>query len=260
MLRRTSPLWAFALIFLSFCSADRPFSPTSPDTSVDAAALSAEISQRRHAVSRPSAASLSGRVTDASGGAAVFGASVSIGARSTTTDDNGNYEFGHLSLGPATVTVERWGYETTSQQIVIERGENSFDISVTASPAVVVILSTGEQVRLDKESVRFGYIIGFGQSHFLPSFEVCRSDGSRMTFDVDNLGSIVGPAVRVSSPACCTNGDVERARFQPKSGAAFNATFVDSCGLVPIKIVGKNYATGDARYVNASDIQRIDIP
>ena len=81
---------------------------------------------------------VSGTVTATVGGAAIAGATVSLGARSTTTDASGNYSFTNLPAGTyPTMTAAYPGYTTaTSGAIAVTDGGTSsrnFSLSSASS-------------------------------------------------------------------------------------------------------------------------------
>jgi len=70
---------------------------------------------------------VSGTITSKSTGSPIIGASVSTvpSSKSTTSDNNGNYELKGMSPGTYTVTATKSGYNTASTNIVIEEGKIS---------------------------------------------------------------------------------------------------------------------------------------
>jgi len=68
------------------------------------------------------ATSISGRVTSASDGHALAGATVSTGSVTTTTDSNGNYAFNSIAAGPYTLTASSTGRLPASAAVTVTAG------------------------------------------------------------------------------------------------------------------------------------------
>ncbi len=64
-----------------------------------------------------------GKVTDASTGDPIEGATVSTGGKSATTDSSGNYTISGLSPGDYTVTASKGGYGEASTTVTVEPGK-----------------------------------------------------------------------------------------------------------------------------------------
>ena len=68
---------------------------------------------------------VSGTVTAASGGAAVSGATVTLGIASTTTAANGTYSFAAIAPGTYTLTVAKTGYTTSTSSVTVVAGQTA---------------------------------------------------------------------------------------------------------------------------------------
>src|SRR5207249_2187704 len=89
----------------------------------------------------PTTGTLSGKVTNASGGAAIAGATVTISAGgAATTDGNGNFLFSSLGAGNYTVVASAGGFTTSPAATVSVSAGNSttqnFALTPTASGSV----------------------------------------------------------------------------------------------------------------------------
>jgi len=79
---------------------------------------------------------VSGYVVDANTGAPIWGAVVSIGSYTDTTDYNGHYSIDGIKEGTYTVTVEADGYQTSSKTVTVN---HNIEVNFNLNP----ILSDG---------------------------------------------------------------------------------------------------------------------
>jgi hypothetical protein len=70
-------------------------------------------------------ATISGRVTDITTGAAISGATVSVGVASTTTNSTGNYTFGNVAPGTYSLKASASGYFSATQSVTTTAGTTS---------------------------------------------------------------------------------------------------------------------------------------
>ena len=81
---------------------------------------------------------VTGRVTDAGTGAAIVGASVSVGTASTITDSNGRYAF-NLEAGTHDVTAASFGYASRTVTVTVADGTTTtVDFALTAVPRTTI--------------------------------------------------------------------------------------------------------------------------
>ncbi|MEO8672892.1 MAG: carboxypeptidase regulatory-like domain-containing protein [Tahibacter sp.] len=88
---------------------------------------------------------ISGTVTANPGGAPISGASVKLGARSTTTDGSGNYSFGGIPAGTyPLIGAGKAGFASTSVAsiAVTDAGTTTQDFSLTGVPASACLVDT----------------------------------------------------------------------------------------------------------------------
>jgi hypothetical protein len=71
---------------------------------------------------RPLPASVTGKIVDSRTQVAVVGAAVSIGARTTASDEYGHFHVGDLAPGTHPLRIEADGYQTREMQLVIRPG------------------------------------------------------------------------------------------------------------------------------------------
>jgi hypothetical protein len=116
--------------------------------------------------------SLRGTVTNASGGGAISGASVTIDALglSTTTDGSGNYSFASVPVGTYSVTAAAYGFSpSTASGVVISDGvETVRNFSLTAaSPANVsgTVRDSGHNWPL-YAAIRISHVSGYNTTVF----------------------------------------------------------------------------------------------
>ncbi|HEX9423787.1 MAG TPA: carboxypeptidase-like regulatory domain-containing protein, partial [Pyrinomonadaceae bacterium] len=112
------------------------------------------------AVAQSITGSISGTVTDATGGV-VVGASVTLHsdqtgtARSATTSDDGRFSFAALQPGVYTVKVEQRGFQTLERKNAVLSANESLaleDLALTAGQVSETVTVTGEGAMVEKES------------------------------------------------------------------------------------------------------------
>ena len=100
-------------------------------------------------LSSGAAASISGRVTSASDGHALVGATVSTGSASTTTDGNGNYSFSSIGAGSYTLTATSAGRLPASATVTVTSGSqlvHNFQLSTAGVLKGKVSTSAGSGI------------------------------------------------------------------------------------------------------------------
>ena len=73
----------------------------------------------------PMAGTIAGKVVDTSDSSAIAGAAVTDGARSATTDANGNYVLSNVPAGSYTITASKDGYENSYLSVSVVSGQQS---------------------------------------------------------------------------------------------------------------------------------------
>jgi hypothetical protein len=86
--------------------------------------------------------SLSGVVTTVGTSSPVAGATVSVGGQSLTTTADGRYAFSGLSVGQATLSVQRSGYEPYSRTITLVSGSNTLNVELSQSTGGTSVTGT----------------------------------------------------------------------------------------------------------------------
>ncbi|MGH7895065.1 MAG: carboxypeptidase regulatory-like domain-containing protein, partial [Candidatus Binatia bacterium] len=88
----------------------------------------------------PATSSISGRVVDAAGGAAIAGASVTAGTKSATTDSNGAFAIAELAPGAISIQVAFASYQTTTYTATLALGANDLgSLAIARVPSAVTI-------------------------------------------------------------------------------------------------------------------------
>lgn len=97
----------------------------------------------------PRTGTLTGRITRASNGQPIAGATVRVGTVSTTTDANGNYTLNNAPAGVQTVLTSAPGFTSRSDQVTIAaNGTTPFStslVAISASGNITIVLSWGAQ-------------------------------------------------------------------------------------------------------------------
>ncbi|HET9603955.1 MAG TPA: carboxypeptidase-like regulatory domain-containing protein [Gemmatimonadales bacterium] len=77
-------------------------------------------------------ATLAGTVRVAGQSVTLAGVTISVGAATATSDDNGHFELTSVPVGAAKVRAERPGYEPAEADITLAAGANTHDFALTA--------------------------------------------------------------------------------------------------------------------------------
>jgi len=93
----------------------------------------------------PTTGGLTGTVTNASSGAPVAGATVSVAGKTATTASDGSYAISGIAGGAYTMTVSAAGYQTWSSTVTVTNG-----ITTTVNVALMPSASGGTNLALNK--------------------------------------------------------------------------------------------------------------
>lgn len=93
--------------------------------------------------------SISGDVVDATTGNPISGATVKVGSISTTTGTDGKFKLQNVPPGVQTVTAEKSGYISVSQQVLVVGGQETTNVHFALSPILPqgqwrIVLTWGE--------------------------------------------------------------------------------------------------------------------
>ena len=107
----------------------------------------------------PTTGSIGGTVTDASGGTAIAGATISLDTgESTTTHDNGSYTIIDVPTGGRSVTASADGFESQTQPATVDEDQITtvnFTLSeAPAAPTLSVYVTTDEDSYVNREKVK----------------------------------------------------------------------------------------------------------
>ena len=81
---------------------------------------------------------ITGKITNASGGAAIAGATVSYAGGSTTTDSTGTYTLSNVAPGSQSVTVQAAGFTSKTQSVTVNAGSTAtLNVALTATTATL---------------------------------------------------------------------------------------------------------------------------
>lgn len=217
--------------------------------------------QRRRAVERHTdTGTLVGVVTDASTGAVLASAEVTIAGTTRLTNEDGEYKFDKVAVGHWSVTAKRWGYGATTREITIGLGENRADFGLQLSPWVTLTRENGDVERFAFDTVKFGYAIPFTGTVTSPTLNVCTgSPNEPIQLLPGSIARIEGPAERVSTP-CCPKFDGEEVGIQLKTGETFKAVLLDSCPPYDMYFIGRGLDSEGTTFRRFSEISSIEFP
>lgn len=222
---------------------------------------------KRRSVRSPSSgdsltATLTGTVTDATTGAPVINARVSVGNRFDNTDDAGKYELRNVTVFSTTlpVTAERTGYLAKTTTLTTG-GAQTVNFTLTPTPTVQVRKTDGTTFAVDLESILFGYPVVFSGYREDESEDFCKPDGTQIVVHRSEIKQITGPAVPATSAACCPGVQTVRVNVELKTGEKTDMYFVDACNGFPnIDLKARNHVTGKTEYTPFNQISSIIFP
>jgi len=119
---------------------------------------------------------ISGTVTDAANGKAIYKATVTAGTKSATTNSKGNYTISNLPQGTYTTTASANGYQDASQTVTVAAGKTSTaNLSLNPVPNQAPVLNP-----IGNKTVDEGNLLQFTISASDP-------DGDTLTYSTSNL-------------------------------------------------------------------------
>ncbi len=140
----------------------------------------------RHIVIAQTIGTLSGQVTNASGGAPIVGAVVSLGSRLTRTDTAGTYSFNGLQPGTYALGVTANGYSPTSLNLNLTAGPNTRTIALTP------LSTTGFRVPTSP-------IVSYGQQDGMVNSVTAYFDLNSANSRIHDAAHPVGSTVRIDN-------------------------------------------------------------
>jgi hypothetical protein len=254
-------LLALFCSFLFSCSGEAFRSPTDPtEATTEAAVVGDAHGAARRRPAKITGAFLSGRVIDAADGSPVFAAIVRVQDQTVTAGSDGTFLVQRLTPGPATVSVERWGYQPATQNVTIVNGSNLLELRLTGKPVVVVTDISGAVYRLDYELSEFAVAGPLSPYTPLIPADFCRIDGSSVQYDKSQIARITGPGVVVTNTPCCPDGgEAVRVNVTLKSGESFDA-LMSECRYYRYDFIGRNRQTGRQEFFSFRQISEIRFP
>lgn len=203
---------------------------------------------------------ISGRITDAATGAPVRFAKVSGGRRSTTTDENGDYDFKAEGFGDVILfNIERSGYELYRERIV-GTGPYTRNLQLAPTPTVTVRKSDNSTVKVDFESLKFGYAVPFSGYRSAETEQFCLPNGSTVDVHRYEMKRIAGPGVDAAS-SCCTARNAMKVTLELKNGQTTDAYFIDTCETdYDQLLIAVEHDSGTAIDIPFSEISEIIFP
>jgi hypothetical protein len=204
---------------------------------------------------------LSGTVLDSVTNQPVVGASVFGGNRTDVTDAQGRFDLKVISgFGSLTIQIERSGYEPFTSSW--KPGDPTpLSLRLKATKTVTIRKTSGENVEVDMESLKFGYPVPFSGYRDAESEDFCTVDGNKVYIHRAQMAKLTGPAVLVAGGACCTSGNAEKMTLTLKSGQTMDVLFTDTCEeRYKVDIGARLHTTGTFVHVPITDIAEIVFP
>lgn len=215
---------------------------------------------RRRAV-RPSSTAqvvVMGTVTDADTGTPVVAAEIAGGGHFGTTGNDGRFQI-QLSAGsPVTLEARRTGYESATQTITPTSG-TPVNFTLKSKPTIRVRTTAGETRVLDSGTAEWAYLVPFSGYVRGKESKFCKSDGSSLTVNIDDVSKISGPATS-STNTCCKTGPMTGITVTLRSGETSQLFFQDSCFGFSMDFLGRDHATAQFVYLKFAEISEIVLP
>lgn len=185
-------------------------------------------------------ATLSGLITDASGGSPVSSATVSIQSKAATTGSDGRYSIAELTTGSAQMTVQHQGHDTTTQNVTLTAPATTANVALAR--ALVAQLAgtwTGGWVNTT-----------FGSNGSATMTISADTIAQTFSASLDLNGNVFGlgdpPAQSFSGP------------YTPAGGATINATS-DLFGTLSVTVSSTGQISGTATPAPGGAITKIDL-
>lgn len=232
------------------------------------AAVPVMAAPKRRAVNPPTAGvpftvTLKGTVVDAATGSPVAFASVALGESRTSSSGEGVFELANVTAvgTSASVVASRSGYNSATLTIS-GGGTHTLNFQLQSRPPITVHLTNGSTILMDDDSVKLGYVVVFGGYVASEQEDFCKSDGTAVTIPATAMKRIVGPAVLVTQPNCCSRegAQLQRVRVELRTGEANDLIFKDSCDGYTIDLLGRNHVTGSSVFTKFSEITEVVFP
>jgi TonB-linked SusC/RagA family outer membrane protein len=212
---------------------------------------------------RSEVGTLTGRVTNASGGTPIVGASVSVGATrlGATTDESGQYRVANIPAGTHAVTVRRIGHVPKTLNVTItDGGTATLDFALEASATTldqVVITGAGTSTVRERLAVSVGSV----DSSMLRRATLPNNLVSAMT------AVSPGVVIRTQSGEPGASAAIQIRGLSSLSGQAQPLFVVDGTPIDNTVLLGPNNNGGIAGVVtpnravdiNPSDVESIEI-
>jgi hypothetical protein len=221
---------------------------------------SSATSSKRHAARHlpaGGAVALTGTVTDAATGSPIADVDVAVGDHDVQSDGHGQFTIPDLQAGSATVTFQRWGYQTVTRTITID----GTPVNASLAPkAVILVKDTGGTThRADYDLSQFGYVVPFGNLAKADTIDLCKTTGEHVVVDKSTISKITGPGTTVTSSACCKVAPVVNINVTLKGGQPFTAAISDTCFNDEV-FAARDRDTLQWVYLKFTDIVEIDFP
>jgi hypothetical protein len=221
-------------------------------------ALDASADRRRPA--RIIGVTLSGTVLDVADSSPIVGAVVRVQDRTFVADQQGAFVASGLAPGPATVVVERWGYEPLTQSVILQEGANTLSARLMSKPVIQITTAAGTQHSADFETAFFGTQGPLSPYIHLSPAEFCRADGSIALLEKEQISRITSSGTVVEGGPCCpTGGESVQIIVTPRDGQAFTA-YAQECRFYRYDVVARDRATGNWLYLSFRQISDIRFP
>jgi hypothetical protein len=211
-------------------------------------------------VSAPQPATLQGRVIDATTRAPLGRASITVGEGGMQSAADGTFLVSSLMSGLQSVTVKRAGYKDVTQSVTLRGGANTLEIAMTPKPSATLTLMNATTVKLDPDSIEFGYVITFVGYDKGPQLRTCDSSGALTTIPLSSIARIPGPATMGAGASCCTGTTAQHVTVELKNGTTVDAMLRDTCTGYKEDLIALNATTGEPVFVGLANVSRLVMP
>jgi hypothetical protein len=215
---------------------------------------------RRRAVRAPSNQQVvvTGTVTDADTGAPVVAAEIIGGGHFGTTGNDGTFQIQLTAGSPVSLEARRTGYESTTRTVTPTSG-TPVNFTLKSKPTIRVRNTAGETRILDGGTAEWAYLVPFSGYVRGKESKFCKTDGSSVTVNVDDVTKITGPSTSATNP-CCTTGPMTGITATLRSGETTQLFFQDSCFGFSMDFLGRDHATAQFVYLKFAEIAEIVLP
>jgi len=181
--------------------------------------------------------------------------------RHARTDANGAFTMKLPAGAAVNLLISRAGYKTFTTTITTAALGTFVDrYRLTPNPTVQIRTIAGVVHQIASDTMEFGYIVPFSGFTKDRKAEMCRTDGSSLSADRDDIKRVQGPATLALNTKCCDRGPLSMVVLDMRNGEHTQGYFKDSCFGYGMLVIGLGQTTGQQIDVKLTEVAEIVFP